>query len=36
MELKIIPDLSVEDIHKVREYNYETTKAMSSMDERNQ
>ena len=35
MELNISPKFSVEDIHKIREYNYETTKNMS-LDERNQ
>ena len=35
MELNISPKFSIEDIHKIREYNYETTKNMS-LDERNQ
>ena len=35
MELNISPKFTVDDIHKVREYNYEATKNMS-LDERNQ
>lgn len=33
-ELKISPDFTVEDIHKVREYNYEKTKDMTSEERR--
>lgn len=33
-ELQISPDFTIEDIHKIREYNYEMTKAMT-LDERN-
>lgn len=33
MELNISPDFTVEDIHKIREYNYEMTKNMT-VDER--
>jgi hypothetical protein len=29
MELNISPNFTVEDIHKVREYNYERTKNMT-------
>lgn len=35
MELNISPDFTVEDIHKIREYNYEMTKNMTK-DERDQ
>ena len=35
MELNISPKFTVDDIHKVREYNYAETKNMS-LDERNQ
>lgn len=27
--LEISPDFTIEDIHKIREYNYETTKHMT-------
>ena len=35
MKLDISPDLTIEDIHKIREYNYEMTKGMT-LEERNQ
>lgn len=34
-ELHISPDFTVEDIHKIREYNYEMTKGMTK-EERSQ
>jgi len=34
MELNISRNFSIEDIHKIREYNYNATKDMS-LDERN-
>jgi precorrin-2 methylase len=33
-ELNISPNFTVEDIHKIREYNYEMTKDMSKEDRR--
>lgn len=33
-ELKISPDFTIDDIHKVREYNYEMTKDMTEVDRR--
>ena len=33
-ELKISPNFTIEDIHKIREYNYEMTKNMSKEDRR--
>jgi hypothetical protein len=35
MELNISPNLTIEDIHKIREYNYEMTKNMN-LDELNE
>ena len=35
LELNISPNLTVEDIHKIREYNHEMTKNMT-LDERNE
>lgn len=35
LELNISPDFTVEDIHKVREYNYLKTKDMTPTDRRN-
>ena len=35
MDLNISPNFTIEDIHKIREYNYEMTKNMT-LDERNQ
>ena len=29
-ELKISPNFTIEDIHKIREYNYEITKNMTT------
>lgn len=34
-ELDISSDFTVDDIHKVREYNYEMTKNMSTEERRN-
>ncbi|GHU50465.1 hypothetical protein AGMMS49975_01560 [Clostridia bacterium] len=34
MELSISPDFTIDDIHKIREYNYEMTKGMT-LAERN-
>lgn len=34
LELNISPDFTVDDIHKVREYNYEMTKNMNKEDRR--
>ena len=33
-ELNISPDLTIEDIHKIREYHYELTKDMSREERR--
>jgi precorrin-2 methylase len=33
-ELNISPNFTVEDIHKIREYNYEMTKDMTKEDRR--
>lgn len=33
-ELKISPDFTIDDIHKVREYNYEKTKDMTPEEHR--
>ncbi|MCL2065522.1 MAG: hypothetical protein FWG98_14275 [Candidatus Cloacimonetes bacterium] len=33
-ELKISPNFTIEDIHKIREYNYEITKNMSKEERR--
>ena len=33
-ELKISPDFTIDDIHKIREYNYELTKDMTPEDRR--
>ena len=30
--LEISPDFTIEDIHKIREYNYEMTKNMTSQE----
>lgn len=35
LELNISPNFTIDDIHKIREYNYEMTKNMSR-EERNQ
>ena len=32
--LKISPDFTIEDIHKIREYNYEMTKSMTVEEKR--
>lgn len=34
-ELNISPDFTIEDIHKIREYNYEITKNMTVIEKRN-
>ena len=34
LELNISPDFTIEDIHKIRGYNYEMTKNMSKEDRR--
>jgi hypothetical protein len=35
VELNISPDFTIEDIHKIREYNYEITKDMTANERRN-
>lgn len=34
-EPNISPDFTIDDIHKIREYNYEMTKNMTNEDRRN-
>ena len=34
LELNISPDFTIEDIHKIRRYNYEMTKNMTKEDRR--
>ncbi len=34
LELNISPDFTIEDIHKIREYNYEMTKNMTTEERR--
>ena len=33
--LEISPDFTIEDIHKIREYNYEMTKNMTNQEKTN-
>jgi precorrin-2 methylase len=33
-KLKISPDFTIDDIHKIREYNYEMTKNMTNEERR--
>ena len=35
LKLNISPDFTIDDIHKIREYNYEITKNMSVIERRN-
>lgn len=35
LKLNISPDFTIEDIHKVREYNYEMTKNMTVQEKKN-
>lgn len=34
IKLEISPDFTIDDIHKIREYNYEMTKEMTTEEQR--